>query len=176
MPHILKKKMNLELIDNFIDKDSLKELQGLFWSNDFPWFYDDAVNYPGDGYYQFTHVFYQYDLQKSEFLPTLKPILHQLYLKGDLYSLVRIKANLLNRTALNIEHGLHIDLPDLKDHHTSKTAIFYLNTNDGYTKFEDGTIIESVENRVIVFDSRLKHTGSTCTDEKTRVVINFNYF
>ena len=55
-------------------------------------------------------------------------------------------------------------------------AIYYVNSNDGYTEFEDGTRIETIENRLLVFDSSLWHTGSTCTNAKVRCVINFNYF
>ena len=49
-----------------------------------------------------------------------------------------------------------------------------MNTNDGYTEFENGHRVESVANRVVIFDSNIKHTGVSCTDEKRRVVINFN--
>ena len=56
------------------------------------------------------------------------------------------------------------------------TSIFYVNTNNGYTKFEDGTKVESVANRMITFPSNMKHTGTSCTDEKKRIVINFNYY
>ena len=56
------------------------------------------------------------------------------------------------------------------------TSIFYVNTNNGYTEFEDGTKIESVANRMVTFPTNLKHRGTSCTDEKIRVVINFNYF
>ena len=51
-----------------------------------------------------------------------------------------------------------------------KTGIFYLNTNDGYTKFKDGTIIKSEQNKYIEFDSELEHTRSTCTDSRYRIV------
>ena len=56
------------------------------------------------------------------------------------------------------------------------TSIFYINTNNGYTKFENGEKVESVANRMVTFSTNLKHTGTSCTDERTRVVINFNYF
>jgi len=36
--------------------------------------------------------------------------------------------------------------------------------------------VESVANRLVEFDSNLEHTGSSCTDENIRVVINLNYF
>ena len=56
------------------------------------------------------------------------------------------------------------------------TSIFYVNTNNGYTKFEDGTKVESVANRMVTFPTNMKHTGTSCTDEKMRIVINFTYF
>ena len=56
------------------------------------------------------------------------------------------------------------------------TAIFYINTNNGYTEFEDGTRVESVANRIVNFPANLKHRGTRCTDQKIRIVINFNYF
>ena len=30
-------------------------------------------------------------------------------------------------------------------------------------------------NRMVIFDSNLEHQGVTCTDEKRRVIVNFNY-
>jgi hypothetical protein len=50
-----------------------------------------------------------------------------------------------------------------------------MNTNNGYTEFEDGTRVESVANRFISFPVGMKHRGTSCTDKKTRVVINFNF-
>ena len=55
------------------------------------------------------------------------------------------------------------------------SAIFYLNTNNGYTKFEDGTIISSIENRLVTFPSTMLHTGTSCTDTKYRLVLNLVY-
>ena len=48
-------------------------------------------------------------------------------------------------------------------------------TNNGYTEFENGMKVESVENRWVSFPEDIKHRGTSCTDEKVRVVINFNY-
>lgn len=60
----------------------------------------------------------------------------------------------------------------IKDYYTS---IFYLNTCNGATIFEDGTEIASVANRMLTFDGELMHTGRPASDAKRRVVINFNY-
>lgn len=58
---------------------------------------------------------------------------------------------------------------------TIRTGILYLNTNNGYTEFKDGTKIESVANRYIEFDSKLEHRGVSCTDNGWRAVLNLNY-
>ena len=76
------------------------------------------------------------------------------------------------RESENVQLGsFHIDFPI-----ESETAILYINTNNGYTEFEDGTQVKSVENRVVIFNSNMLHTGRNCTDENVRVLINLNYF
>jgi len=75
------------------------------------------------------------------------------------------------RTSKIVEHSFHIDVP-----FKCTTGILYLNSNDGYTSFEDGTKVESVENRFVTFDSGIKHSGTTCTNQKVRLVLNINYF
>ena len=54
-------------------------------------------------------------------------------------------------------------------------AILYLNTNNGGTKFEDGTFVKSKANRVAIFPQHIKHAGVWCTDRKLRYVLNLNY-
>ena len=56
------------------------------------------------------------------------------------------------------------------------TAIFYINSNDGYTEFEDGTIVNSIQNRILIFPGNLKHRGASPTDVKSRALLNINYF
>ena len=36
-------------------------------------------------------------------------------------------------------------------------------------------IAAGVANRAVIFDSNMVHGGHTATDQKTRVLINFNY-
>ena len=45
----------------------------------------------------------------------------------------------------------------------------------GWTQFKKGGKVKSVANRMVIFDNNLLHAGVTCTDEKCRVVMNFNY-
>ena len=58
---------------------------------------------------------------------------------------------------------------------SASTSIFYVNTCNGYTHFEDGTKVDSVANRLITFPTQTKHGGACCTDTVARIVINFNY-
>ena len=68
---------------------------------------------------------------------------------------------------------MHIDFDEKK--YKIHTGILYVNTNNGYTKFSNGEIVKSEENKYVEFDSQLEHTGTSCTDQDYRIVINFNY-
>jgi hypothetical protein len=85
---------------------------------------------------------------------------------------LRIKANLRLKTNHVRVGGMHTDVGNYG--HT--TSIFYVNSNDGCTTFENGDTYKSVENRLITFPSHLRHAGSSPSNTKTRFVINFNYF
>ena len=61
-------------------------------------------------------------------------------------------------------------------HANLTTAIFYMNTNNGYTLLETEEKIESVENRLVVFPCDMLHTGVSQTDTKIRVTLNLNFF
>ena len=56
-----------------------------------------------------------------------------------------------------------------------KNLCIYLNDNDGYTKFQNGQVVESKANRAVIFDSPELHTGCTPTDTYARYVINLNW-
>jgi hypothetical protein len=49
-----------------------------------------------------------------------------------------------------------------------------LNSNNGYTLFDDGVKVLSVENRLVLFDCTRLHTGASCTDADDRLVLNIN--
>ena len=106
-----------------------------------------------------------------QFIPDL-PLIEKINIK----SCVRIKANLTMRTSEIVKHGFHVDDIDAEFFKEYKISIFYVNSNDGYTEFEDGTKIESVSNRLVTFPNNMKHRGTTCTNKPFRIVINFNYF
>ena len=85
--------------------------------------------------------------------------------------------NLNTRTFFHRKTGFHNDQRHPREGHPlhQKTAVFYINTNNGWTYIKNGGKVKSVANRIVIFDSNLEHTGVTCTDEKRRVIVNFNY-
>jgi hypothetical protein len=86
----------------------------------------------------------------------------------------KIKMNLNPCTDQIFEHGMHIDNPTKRK--DAYTAVFYVNSNDGYTVFDNKHKVQSVSNRLVVFPANLYHSGSSCTDEFARIVINFNFY
>ena len=56
-----------------------------------------------------------------------------------------------------------------------KVCLLSINTNDGYTEFENGTKFTSIENQAIVFDGGTPHRSVTQTDQNMRVNINLNF-
>ena len=167
----------MKIEDNFIDQENFDKLQSVMWGGNsgIYWFYKDRIvstDAANTDKFQFIHIFYKHEPQ-SPFMDILIPILEKI----DPISISRIKANLHTKTSKIEESSFHTDTKMSEEKKKQwTTSIFYVNTNNGYTEFEDGTKVESVANRMVTFSSNLKHRGTTCTDEKTRVVINFNYF
>ena len=157
----------IEVIDNFLPEEEFKSIQSLMMGCLFKWFYCEGRATPDDGSFLMIHMFFQPELEyKSEHLDIWETFMNKLQAK----KCTRIKANLTFKTS-TIEPGpFHYDYPDIK------TAILYINTNDGYTEFESGVRVSSVANRVCIFDSNLIHRGTTHTEGgHQRVVVNFNY-
>ena len=58
----------------------------------------------------------------------------------------------------------------------TKTAILYLNSNNGGTKFEEtGEVVQSKANRLVRFPTHTSHAPVSVTDAKLRFVMNMNY-
>ena len=165
----------IKIEDDFLDQKEFNKIQTLVMGDNFGWYFNQIIDNHSDlDKFQFTHIFYRDLVPKSNYLEQLNPII----IKIGIMSLLRIKANLITRTSNIVENKLHSDPAFLEEEKLKQwtTSIFYVNSNNGYTKFEDGTKVESVANRVVTFPANMKHTGTSCTDEKSRVVINFNYF
>ena len=165
----------VKVYDDFLSKRDYKNLFNNMTSVDLPWHWGDFIIENEDlecdelDNYQMHHTMFMNSSPQNQSYNWIVPIISDPRL--ECRALVKIKANLNNRSSEIIRHGFHCDVP----YHCT-TAIFYLNTNNGYTEFEDGTKVDSISNRLVTFPSSIRHTGTTCTDQKRRLVINFNYF
>ena len=168
----------MEVIDDFLDSSQFELIYDSMMGNEFPWYFYSYVDYADDDYrfiddpdnYQFVHNFYTIGKETySYLLSTLAPIIEKI----NCNKLLRVKSNLNPKTSKHIKRNFHIDSDTTWNKH--KTSILYINTNNGWTEFEDGSKVNSVSNRMVIFDSPIRHAGVTCTDKKARVLINFNY-
>jgi hypothetical protein len=171
-----------KVIDNFLPLDDLECLQStlLGFNNGFPWQLSvvvtpDAILECDElNNWQLCHYFYNKgtSLSKNPTVTLITPLIERLQPE----TLIRVKANLNPRTdKINI-HAYHTDIPNEQVTDLCKTAVFYVNTNDGYTIFEDdGEKVPSLANRLVMFDATQSHSGTTCTNEQFRCVININW-
>ena len=167
------KNEDIEIIDNIFPEDYFKSLQEMFLNNGFPWFFEPNSVLKNDCFPQFVHAVYKEFEPCSESWKYLKSGICNALQPHGLY---RIKANATPVYSEVVEKPLHVDLKEEDGSVTPhRVAILYINTNDGYTVFEDGTKVESVANRMVLFPGHLKHAGTTCTDKPLRVVVNIDY-
>jgi hypothetical protein len=169
--------MNVNIKDNLLPEDTFSRIANTIMSSEFPWFFCPAVSMDEQAIlsdYQFVHPVYRLDQAESNYFPLLRPLFGAI----NAFSVLSCKINCNPYAGDTIrEHGMHQDIRDLPNGLRVNTAVFYLNTNNGYTLVKStNEKIESVANRLVWFDSEEYHTGSTTTDQKARYVININYF
>ena len=170
---------DIQVIDNLISAEDHQRLKDAVVDT-IPWSYGpifkeetlEVFPFLDDLKYNmfFCHMFYRNFHSLSDHFRLIDPILSAL----DVGGLLRAKMNLYPVTDRIVKHCLHVD-----NHHTLSglmTAIYFVNTNDGYAFFETGEKVDSVENRIVIFPNTLKHSGTTCTNQSSRVVLNLNFF
>ena len=159
----------MKIIDNLLSEKELEIMKNIMMHNsELPWYFSDYIGLyrTNDPMYYFVHHFL-FEYEKSSWFYVIEPILN--FIKPKI--LIKCKSNMYPSTPVITHHDTHVDLP-----YEHKGAIFYVNTNNGITMLEDGTEVESIENRLLLFDASKKHNSTSCTDAKVRVNINFNYF
>tara|TARA_R100001244_G_scaffold100382_1_gene74846 strand:- start:55 stop:546 length:492 start_codon:yes stop_codon:yes gene_type:complete len=161
-----------KVVDNYLPASDFSVLKEAMVSEIFPWYLVTKSSHTSSDRfdYHMGHAFYAADyggkINSGNFNVVI-PVIEKIKVN----SLIRVKANLKFVTNKIIKSEPHID----QERFECKVAIFYVNTNNGYTMIGDKKV-NSVENRIVFFNSKLKHYGTSCTDQQTRIVINFNYF
>ena len=162
---------------NFLGRDKSQFILDYMTSLKFPWLYMNCSTYENDGNNMFSNVLYSawkgheigqgkskyYDKVCKELVDKIKPL-----------DILRIKANLTTNvdTYKNV-FPLHTDFEYVKN---GLTSIYYVNTNNGGTAFENGKFVKSEQNKLVTFPMHFKHRTVPHTDfSYARIVININY-
>jgi len=163
--------MNYKIIDNFLQKKDFLKIKDTVLNVDFPWYYEPIINdlheeNKKDLTCYFTHLVFDNKINSSFF-----ELINEILLtKLNYSSLIRVKCNLHPHTSILEKHEFHVDY-----NYPHKGAIYYINTNDGMTLLQNNIEINSIENRLLLFDSSVEHASTSTTNEKARINININY-
>ena len=158
------------VVDDFLDKDVFEELSSVICSDNFPVFYQPHITMKEKDevdHLVFTHTTYRNGSPQSEFFEWIFTyLLSQL----DIKELIRSKVNCYPRTDKIVTHGWHKDFE-----FSHKSSLLCLNTCNGQTQFKTGEKVDSVKNRMILFDASQLHRSTSCTDQRCRwnIVTNF---
>ena len=172
--------MKYKVFDNFLPNEEFNAIANIIMSQGFHWYYLQGVaskanegERTNNNNFFFAHLLYAaHQPTCNHYNDIMGSVERALNVKANMIvkSVIRIKCNLYTRTEKILEHEFHSD--QNFSHHT---CILGINDNDGYTIFENGDKVESKANRMLVFDGYDKHCSTTCTDQKVRLNINFNF-
>ena len=175
---------DFEIIDNFLtDYEFNHVLENTYtgWRTD-ELYWNESIKVLGDDSkdnFQHVHTIYDVYVPRSPVFPQIEFIIQKL----RAISIYRIKMNKEPLYSERYYSDFHYDFncsfgthEKPIGHSHMKTGILYLNTNDGYTEFENGKTVKSVANRFIEFPTNTLHRGVSQTNTDLRYVINFNYF
>ena len=163
----------MEIIENFLEDNSFKDLKKLIMESEFSWFQrkNMILNTDNDlGF--FTHSFFNNNnINCDNYNKYILPILDKLKVKAP----IQVRANLSPSSFYKKDAcAFHVDYE-----YKCKTAILYINTCNGGTELKINNEIEFVkaeENKIVIFDTDTEHRGTKSTDQDFRYIINFNYF
>ncbi len=169
---------NPKVIDHFLPPELLNEMHPFrpFYTEEIPWQRSYVVqkDHPQgqlnceDRYNcQFVHYLYNDFERTSDYC---WQVCDHFIRRLDMRAIIRAKVNFVPCGEKIIEHGFHCDWE-----YEHKTAIYYINSNNGYTKLRSGKVVESKANRCLIMPKRVSHTGTNCTDTEGRIVLNINY-
>tara|TARA_R110000851_G_scaffold50049_1_gene119951 strand:+ start:689 stop:1159 length:471 start_codon:yes stop_codon:yes gene_type:complete len=155
----------MKIKENFISQKDFENLSSVIISSHIPYYFKNNVAHKGDKDFYFTHELFNEKKEKSRYFDLMIPVLDKLKIS----TLLRVKVNCFPSTKKIIKYGEHVDFP-----FKHNGAIFYINTCDGGTWIKD-KFIQSISNRILLFDSNKPHQSTNCTDKKCRFNININY-
>ena len=167
---------NYVIEDDYICPDACSDVVDVITSQDFDWHFTRAVDYELLDHnqhdvtnWQFIHVFDNFG-NRTQGSELFQPLIDKI--NPDI--VYRFKLNFSPIHHVIHPYGFHVDTkltPGL-------TSILYLNDCNGKTllRCPDGIKeVESKAGRLLTFDNRILHTGTSSTDQH-RFVVNINYY
>lgn len=159
---------------NYLDNTSFTEIQRTLYDQKFPYYFRGTVAYEVAGEEKFImgHVLYDWkrggNLTDSKYIDILlKPLVNRLQPK----TLFRAQVNMNTKNGIRQFAHWHVDQPGT----VHSTALYYVNTNDGWTEFETGEKIPCIANSIGIWSENIRHRGAYQTDTAVRLAININY-
>lgn len=171
----------IHTLKDFLPEDLSCRIRDILMGDSFPYFYRDGVSYEGDDNYCFGHTLFNDDDDYPDdciINPDYSKLFNQLGIplvsRISMSRLLRMKINCYPRQTKIIADrtfgGMHVDFE--RPH---VVGIYCVNTNNGYTLFEDGTECPSIANTMYIFDGSMQHSCVHQTDENIRVNINMDW-
>tara|TARA_Y100000816_G_scaffold213460_1_gene158846 strand:+ start:156 stop:752 length:597 start_codon:yes stop_codon:yes gene_type:complete len=179
-----------EIIDDFLPHDKWQENYNLFMTEKIKWTYKSVPQDPSSFFFQYAFTgFYQKqsvdnvsfvspanNMQEKE-MPHYDIAIEPIVKNFKYQKIILARTNLFTRMDKKYSYksvdgaGLHNDFGyDFK----YTTMIYYINTTNGGTYFENGQEVQTKANRLVVFDGHMLHRHIYQTDEKARVATNIN--
>lgn len=190
---------NIEVIDNFLEKEIFDYVYNKINDGNFPWFknkdpytvdktdLDSRDNFKDMiEYMQFVHIFYSYNslknvYEKSNYFHTIQGLCDQLLKKFNREDILikRAKVNIQPQNLKFNKHNHNSPHVDLKNEE-HKVLLFYVNDSDGDTFFFDKSNkiikkVSPVQNRAVIFDGNILHAGSHPKISDYRIVVNIDF-
>jgi hypothetical protein len=168
--------LNYKIEENFLPEDLYKELKIFLCGNKINWFYREKETSDMDknltiGYFSFGW-YNNWQPDHPLFFSQIVPILNKLNCKAPL----QIRANLtFNRNITCSGSEWHIDYA----YKNSFTAIIYFTTCNASTLLNINNkiiTVNSLENRLLLFNSPIEHKVVYGDDMNKRIVMNLNFF
>ncbi len=155
----------MKIIDNFLEEKEINNITDYLNQNTTTWYFRSSM-VDNDNQFYLTHSFYNHFLPCFDF-DLVRPLVEKL----NMSAIVEIRANLNIKQNKSIECKEHVDF----DYPGLKTAILYTNTCNGATII-GGKRVDSIKNRLVIFDTNTKHKIVTQTDIQKRIIINMNFY
>ena len=167
----------IKVIDNFLPKELYNNISSYIKGSDVPWFFrtqDTKLTKNKNGFYSF--CYYNNNRPDHEkYYEHIVPIWQHFGFRD--IGIVQVRATLILRDIDTNSSTFHTDMH--KSIKTCSTAILYLTTCNAQTILKDKDkekFVDSVENRLLLFDSNIEHRANYQTDVHKRFFINFNFF